>query len=170
MGALISIRIAQEKAEDFKAFVFSAPPLHSLKKQAGALVPLLMVLNIIAPSIRFSNKIDPNNISANPEAVERYINDPFIHDKISARLFSEMDKNVSIAWRKIDNLPDSVMFIYGTEDVVVSIDAIREFFRKVPGENKRVVEINGGKHEIFDDPGRKERFYEEIAKYFLDDL
>lgn len=170
MGALVSVRVAQERPEDFRACVFSAPPLNSLKKQAGGLLPLLLTLNIIAPSVRFSNKIDLNKLSTNPEAVERYINDPFIHDKISARLFNEMDKNVSIAWWKTDNLPDSVMFIYGTDDTVISTDSIREFFEEVSAANKRIVEIEGGKHEIFEDLERKDRFFNEIAGYFLDNL
>lgn len=170
MGALVSIRVAQERTEDFKACVFSAPPLHSLKKQAGGLVPLLIVLNMVAPFVRFSNRIDPNKLSTNPEAVKRYINDPFVHDKISARLFNNMDKNISIAWQKTDNLPDSVMFIYGTDDTVISVDAIKEFFEKVSAKNKRIVEIEGGKHEIFEDLERKERFFNEIASYFLDNL
>jgi alpha-beta hydrolase superfamily lysophospholipase len=112
------------------------------------------------------NRIDPEDLSSNLDAVERYKEDPRVHDRISLRLFSEMNKNIIKTWEQIGNIKTPLLLLYGREDNVVSTNSIDAFYDKLTIEDKKIVSFEEGKHELFEDKKNQEPFFKEIADFF----
>ncbi|MFW6119636.1 MAG: alpha/beta fold hydrolase, partial [Petrotogales bacterium] len=166
LGGLIALRCLEKNGETFNASAVSAPALQDFKKQLGILFYIIKPLVFLFPWMTMGNRINPEDLSNNPDAVENYREDPRVHDRISLRLFSEMNRNIIEAWNQIDNIKTPLLLLYGQEDRVVSTRAIDEFYNKLTIEDKKIVPFVEGKHELFEDKKNQDAFFKEIADFF----
>lgn len=168
MGGLISARLVEEYPEIFEAVVLSAPHLFSAKESVKKLLPVIKVLKSIAPKVTFSSssRFTPADLSNNERAVQRYIDDPYVHDRVSPALFLGMEDNIELAFERVARIEIPTMIVYGSQDSVVDPAGAKKFYEQLTAK-KKLVEIPGGKHEMFDDDQRRETFFEEVASFFL---
>ncbi|TYB84132.1 MAG: lysophospholipase [Kosmotoga sp.] len=166
LGGLIALRYLERNEDPYNASAVSAPALQNFKEQLGILFYLVKPLVYIMPWATMGNRIDPGDLSSNPEAVERYKEDPRVHDRISLKLFSEMNRNINEAWNQIANVKTPLLLLCGEEDRVVSTRAINEFYDKLPIKDKKIVSFVEGKHELFEDKRNQDAFFKEIADFF----
>ena len=164
LGGLIALYLVLEQNPELSGLIVSAPPLllrmpiPAVKEWAGKL------LSGILPALTLNNEIDPAMLSTDPKTVEDYINDPLVHPKISARLFTEMlaatDRINSAA---IDSFPES-LFIQGEDDPIVDPDGTRRFHEKLDGDVSRLITYPGFLHESLNEKGRRQ-VYENILEW-----
>jgi alpha-beta hydrolase superfamily lysophospholipase len=166
LGGLIALRYLERNTKSYSASAVSAPALQNFREQLGFLFYLVKPLTYIIPFVTMGNRIDPEDLSSNLDAVERYKEDPRVHDRISLRLFSEMNKNIIKTWEQIGNIKTPLLLLYGREDNVVSTNSIDAFYDKLTIEDKKIVSFEEGKHELFEDKKNQEPFFKEIADFF----
>ena len=167
MGGLISSRVVEEYPEAFKALVMSSPHLFSAKESVKGLLPIINFVKRVAPKVTFSSssRFTPADLSNNKRAVQRYIEDPYVHDRVSPNLFLGMEENIDLAMEKIDNVKIPVMVVIGSEDRVVDPAGARSFYERLK-TNKELLEIPGGKHEMFADEDRYETLFNGVLGFF----
>jgi alpha-beta hydrolase superfamily lysophospholipase len=113
-------------------------------------------MNKISPTFSMDNGLDPTRLSHNKEIVQAYINDPLVHDRISARLglmmLSQGDWILEHAPK--NQIPTLVMI--GSQEGIVSKAAVDEYCRIAPNVTYKVWPDLF--HEIHNEAENKEVF------------
>ncbi|MBP1912902.1 alpha/beta hydrolase [Thermococcus stetteri] len=168
LGGLTVIRYAETRPDKIRGVVASSPALAKSPKTPGFMVALAKVLGRIAPGVTLSNGIKPELLSRNPDAVKRYIEDPLVHDRVSARLGRSIFENMELAHREADRIKVPVLLLVGTGDVITPPEGSRKLFEELKVEDKTLKEFEGAYHEIFEDPEWGEEFHRVIVNWFVE--
>lgn len=87
---------------------------------------------IAPPGVTLSNGIDPKLLSRNPEAVKRYVEDPLVHDRISAKLGRSIFVNMGLAHEDAGRITaPPILLLVGTGDVVTPPEGSRRLFEEL---------------------------------------
>jgi alpha-beta hydrolase superfamily lysophospholipase len=78
-------------------------------------------------------------------------------------------KIVSIWQWPCEQNQNPTLIVYGSADRVVDPAGAQELYKKIESE-KRIIEIAGGKHEMFADEERKPQFFEAISSFFSEHI
>ena len=84
-------------------------------------------LNRCWPRVTFDAGIDPTDLSHDPQAVQRYRDDPLVHRRVSARLGVQMLAAGLWAYRHAEELNVPTLLMHGAADRITSAEASREF-------------------------------------------
>jgi len=155
MGATTSILVAKARPDLFKGFCLVSPAvrppddmfgwygtfLRAINKPLGWLVPKLPVLNL--PS------------SYDPKIRDAVHKDPLVY-KGAMRV--KLGQEFLRVYDEINTTADEIQFgkvaiFVGKNDNVVSPDGIKQFFERIPCEDKHLFSYDGLAHEILREPG-----------------
>lgn len=160
LGGLVAARFVAEglrsRAErwqrDVDGLVLSSP---ALDPGLGAVQRLLLALvGRVAPDLRLSNGLKPDWICRDPEVVRRYVADPLVHDRVTARLVrfivdaGEQVRSAAPRWR----VPTLLM--WAGADRCVAPAGSAAFAAAAPAAVLTAREFPGLYHEIFNEPER----------------
>lgn len=165
LGGLAVIRYAETRASSIRGVVPSSPALAKSPKTPGFMVWLAKILGTVAPGITLSNGLDPGLLSRSPEAVRRYINDPLVHDRISAALGKSVFDSMKKAHEDAGKIRVPVLILVGTGDLITPPEGSRRFFEELKVEDKTLKEFEGAYHEIFEDPEWGEEFHKAVVEW-----
>ena len=165
LGGLTVIKYAETRPEKIRGVVASSPALVKSPKTPSFMVTLAKVLGKIAPGLTLSNGIDPKLLSRNPEAVRKYIEDPLVHDRISAKLGMSVFNNMELAHKEAHRINVPVLLLVGTGDVITPPEGSRKLFEELKVDDKTLKEFEGAYHEIFEDPEWEEDFHRTIVEW-----
>ncbi|RYF37766.1 MAG: alpha/beta hydrolase, partial [Comamonadaceae bacterium] len=115
---------------------------------------LLAILPSMAPNLRVNNGLKPEFISHDKQVVSRYLADPLVHAKISARLarFIAAAGPATVAAASIWNTPTLLM--YAGADKLVNPAGSRAFAEAAARHSPAVVTarcFDGLYHELFNE-------------------
>ncbi len=165
LGGLVAARYA-EKGGRLKGLILSSPGLdYDRSRVSKSLVNLSKFLASVLPFLPMDNRIDPKKLSRNKEAVEKYINDPLVHKKISVALARDFFIESEKAVEEAGNIKVPVLLMVGTADEITPPEGAKRFYKNLRVSNKKLVEFEGGYHELFEDPEYSERFFAEVVDF-----
>ncbi|AEX84554.1 hypothetical protein XO10_00795 [Marinitoga sp. 1135] len=160
LGGLISLRYAEVSEKKPEKLILSSPAVGKLYNSFHKI--LLSTVGIFG-SLTISNGISPSALCYSEEAVEKYINDPLVHNRISMKtakqLFSEAEKALNSA----EKLDIPVLLQYGEEDKIVNINELEKLSQKI--NTLYLKKHKYAKHEVFNEPKYKDKFYEAIFEF-----
>jgi len=170
LGGLIAARYV-EKGGKAKMLILSSPGLdYDRKEVSDNLVTLAKVLSAIIPILPMSNRINPDLLSRNKDAVYRYTHDPLVHDKISVALARDFFVESQKAVEEAGKISIPTLVLIGTEDKVTPPNGARKFYENLNSKDKKLIEYKGAYHEIFEDPEYSKQFYDDIFNFIKDHL
>lgn len=164
LGGLIAARYVEEHPDELRGVVLSSGAFSS-DNVSEFLKFLANLLSIFFPTMALSNGIEAEYLSRNPQIVEDYQKDPLVHNKITARLASEIFKNIDIVFKDARNFTTPVLFVAGSEDRIVSPEGTKKLFSSVLSKDKKLIIFDGGYHEIFCDPELSDKFRKAIVSW-----
>jgi alpha-beta hydrolase superfamily lysophospholipase len=125
LGGLVVGRFVSLKIRPVDGLVMSSPALDP--GLSGIQKLLLATLPAIAPNLRVSNGLKPEFISHDPKVVQKYLADPLVHSRISARLarFIATAGPATVAAASTWNTPTLLM--YAGADKLVNPAGSRAF-------------------------------------------
>jgi acylglycerol lipase len=152
--------IALKYTIDYKpkiAGIISTSPWIKPYRTSLILMGASRFLKKIMPFLTVSNKFDPNDLSHDKKAVESYRIDPFVHHKISPRLFlSILDAGRFILRNRHKiNLP--LLLMHGSSDRITSCKASINF-TMFTSDNTTFRVWNGDYHELHNEFDKDEIF------------
>jgi len=112
------------------------------------------ILQKIAPSITMGNELDANHISRDKREVEKYINDPLIHDKISPNFSLTFIDTGKWAIENANKLNTEIFLLHGTDDKIIDYKGTQEFANNSNHATLKLYE--GGYHELHNDLCKEE--------------
>ena len=167
LGGLTVIRYAETRPDRIRGVVASSPALAKSPETPGFMVVLAKFLGRIAPGIVLSNGIKPDLLSRNPETVRAYVEDPLVHDRISAKLGRSIFINMELAHREAGRITVPILILVGTGDIITPPEGSRRLFEELKVGDKTLREFEGAYHEIFEDPEWGEEFHKTIVEWLV---
>jgi alpha-beta hydrolase superfamily lysophospholipase len=130
MGGNLSLNfLLNHPSSEIKAAIITSPWLRLSHAPKKSELILAGIMQKIYPSFSQSNGLDESVLSRDPEIGRTYVNDPLVHDKISAGLFKACHASGEEAIRKASDLNLPTLLMHGTDDRVTSYEASVEFAR-----------------------------------------
>jgi alpha-beta hydrolase superfamily lysophospholipase len=157
MGGNLVLNYALRRRPDLNGLIVTSPWLKLAFEPPAAKVFLAKVMNNIAPGFTQSSNLDTKALSRDEAVVATYVNDPLVHDKVSARLFASMYESGSWALEHASELLLPLLLMQGTADRLDSVEATKEFAVKA-GSKVTLKLWDGWFHEIHNEPEKAEVF------------
>jgi lysophospholipase len=110
-----------------------------------------------------ANELEVDKISHDPAVVAAYRGDPLVHDRVSARWFTEFMAAMEYVRGNAHRLTEPILLQVAGEDHLVDAGASRDFFDDLPRGDKKLIVYDDLYHEIYNEPAQR-------AKQVLDDL
>lgn len=151
LGGLIAVRYAQCKSSALRGLVLSSPAVR-IGNISMALEIIAHFLGVVLPFVVFNNGINPDELSRNKSAVENYVNDPLVHDKISAKLASDMFWHSRKALKEASKVNCPTLLLVGSNDRITPAEGSHKLFKHISSPDKEFKLYQGAYHEIFEDP------------------
>ncbi len=168
MGGLIAGQYGLLYPEDIDGLILSAAALIPTVRVPAFKVSMGKLLSRLAPGTSLNNELDPRKLSSDPEVVKAYIADPLVHDRVSARWFTEY---LNCSRDCLNRLPDiklPLLVIHGTGDKMISTESSQQIYEQTNSEDKELEFFEGLFHETMNEavPGR-ERVLDLLSDWIL---
>ena len=167
MGGLTVLKLMREEPDLVREAVIDGPAIHSGSGSSMVQLALIHLLSLVAPGRTTDHGIAAERISADPEVVEDYQEDPLVHRRMSMRLAGSILREGARIRREAVQFPAgcSLLLFNGAEDDIAAPEATRDFGARVSAGKKKTLVMEDMKHEVFTGRG-KEEVYQEIDRFF----
>lgn len=168
MGGNVGLNYLVERAENKIVAASVGSPWVTLAFKPSFFMALLAEIgNKLFPSFIQETKLKANLISRLPEEVEAYLSDELIHDYISPRFFTEVQKRGLLLFNTIKGLKIPTLLYHGNEDQVTSFSSSKRLSKL--NDNIRFKEWPGCYHEVHNEPVRDD-LYANIYEFYSEFL
>lgn len=151
MGGLIALNFALRYPDMIDGVILSSPSLGLTAKPPVIKATLGMIMSSIWPGLTLSNELDKSKISHDREVVRAYLNDPLVHDRISARWFTEFISAIRTVNSLASKMEVPILMQLAGEDYLVNANASKSFFEKLVLKDKTLYVYDGLYHEIYNE-------------------
>lgn len=163
LGGLIAINYAIRRQETIDGLIISSPSLGVTVKVPAIKAVLGKAMSSLWPGLSLNNELDASKISHDEKVVAAYRNDPLVHDRVTARWFTEFLSAMEKANNQASEIKVPFLMQIAGDDHLVDAAASKSFFERVSSKDKVLHVYEGLYHEIFNEK-------EEDRKLALDDL
>jgi len=163
MGGLIAINYAISRQETIDGLIISSPSLGVAVKIPAIKAVLGKAMSSLWPGLSLNNELDASKISHDEKVVAAYRNDPLVHDRVTARWFTEFLSAMENANNQVLKIKVPFLMQIAGDDHLVNAAASKSFFEKLSSKDKTLHVYDGLYHEIFNEK-------EEDRKLAIDDL
>jgi len=113
--------------------------------------------------LSLNNELDASKISHDEKVVAAYENDPLVHDRVTARWFTEFLSAMEKANREKQKIKIPVLMQIAGDDHLVNAEASKSFFETLAIKDKMIHVYEGLYHEVYNER-------EDVRKPVLNDL
>jgi alpha-beta hydrolase superfamily lysophospholipase len=163
MGGLIALRLPVDLP--IASMTVSAPLLGLKEAPSFWKRGLGLGLSWIHPSASLKSQLDARKLSHDVAVVEAYRKDPWVHDRITPRLFFSMLQAMDLAFQNAV-YPFPVQMLVPLEDAIVDARRSFVFFDMIQAPEKRLRAYPRFYHEPFHELG-KEKALEDLNSWIL---
>lgn len=131
-GCMVLNYILRKPILELSGFIASSPWLKLAFEPPRWKVKLGETMAGILPKISQPTDLDPTKLSKKQEVVDAYRTDPLVHNRMTARFFSEVTKAGQYARSHADKVELQGLVYHGTDDGIIDFDASKSFAEKSP--------------------------------------
>jgi alpha-beta hydrolase superfamily lysophospholipase len=166
MGATAVLAyLANAPSSTFAGFVASSPFFRTTSLSTRTKAAMSALVHRITPSLSVHSGIDPGDLSQQPHVVTEYLEDPYVHGRVSMRLaftLCEMGRSLLRQGLQTDR---SVLLLQGSSDRISRARFARTFVER-SSDSIQYCEFPGGSHELHNDVDR-ERYYLTVKEWMV---
>jgi alpha-beta hydrolase superfamily lysophospholipase len=151
LGGLIALLFALTRPDNLAAVAASSPALGPAIKLPPIKESMGRLMSVCWPTLTLANEIDAGVLSHDPRTVAGYRSDPLVHDRVSARLYTEILAGMTRAPQMAARMALPVLIQAAGEDRLVSVPRTRDFFAALPSGDKTLLVYDGLFHEIYNE-------------------
>jgi alpha-beta hydrolase superfamily lysophospholipase len=152
LGGLIALDWTEQNPGRVDALVLSAPPFELSLHPAAIKVHAARLIGLLWPGFTQSNGIPPSLLSHDPEVIRAHRADPFIHFRISARLFLELQRMRRTLARAATSSSIPTLLVQGGADPVTSPAGSALWAKSSRNGTVIYKEYPGLFHEVLNEP------------------
>lgn len=155
MGGLLVLNYVLQRKPALRGVVSTSPALITpLQEQKGKML-LASVMGSILPTMTMSSGLDAAGLSHDTSVVERYKNDPLVHDKTTTGLGKAIMQSMNYVFAHASEFPVPLLLMQGSEDPICLPSGAEKFAASAPGTT--IFKIWPGKlHELHNEFGKEE--------------
>jgi alpha-beta hydrolase superfamily lysophospholipase len=151
LGGLIALTYALDHADTIAGVVASGPAL-----RLGVEVPKLKAaigrrLADLWPTLAMGNGLNPADLSHDSREVQKYKDDPLVHDRVTARFFIEFTGQMRATAARGGDLALPCLIQQGGADPIIHPDGARSFFADLAATDRALHVYDGFYHEIYNE-------------------
>ena len=166
MGGLIALYFAQRYPGQIDAVVASSPCLGMVIEIPVIKKVLGSFMSYVWPGLSMSNELDAAKISRDQNVVHAYEDDPLVHDRVSARFFTELLAAMESVNLQASDLKVPVLMQVAGEDHLVNAESSRHFFDSLTAEDRTLLVYDDLYHEIYNAPEKdKNRVLDDLVAW-----
>lgn len=154
MGGLITLRYVEEYDAPLRGAIISAPWLGTSMDVPRWKLNLANALNHVLPAFPFRNPVDALLLSHDPEVVQRYQTDPYVHDRITPRTFCEASTAIGLVLQRSDRINIPLFFLLAGQDRVVDTRKSLAFARSLADLDVTIRTVPDAFHEVLNEVNR----------------
>lgn len=165
-GGVVLISAVMQGDVQPRRFVLSNPALATRRRVSVLARVLGRVASRLWPRLALSNGVDPKHLSRLPEVVAQFRADHLVHDRISARLFTEWEGACRLAMAQASTLNTPYYLIIGGGDQLIDGLQAQEFEARTPARHQTRI-YPDAYHEPFNDLG-SELVFEQLGAWLVE--
>jgi len=151
LGGLIALRFASDFPEMINGLVVSSPALGLASDISAFKVFAGRLVSAFFPTFSFANGLDVSKISHDENVVRAYIEDPLVHNRITARLFAEFLQAMAAAGQSASEIRIPVLMQLAGEDYLTNMGTSVNVFEALGSDDKTFHLYEGLYHEIYNE-------------------
>lgn len=163
MGGLIALFFAQQFPGFIDGVIASSPALGMAIEIPGAKKVLGSFMSYIWPGMTMGNELDATKVSHDPKMVRAYEIDPLVHDRVSARFFTEFLAAMETVNGQATRVKVPTLLQVAGDDHLVNARSTVQFFEKMDLADKTLHVYDELYHEIYNES-------EDLRRQVLKDL
>jgi len=164
LGGLIVIRFVEEYPDAVTGVIISSAALRLKHDISPFMANIGNKLSRRLPRFSLTNEIDPVNLTHDKDVVKKYMEDDLVHNKVTARFFTECSSAMKTAFEKGETVTLPFLIMHGEADEVVSPEGSRRFYDVIASADKKLTVYQGMYHEILNEIDRL-AVYKDIEKW-----
>ena len=169
LGGLIALYFTQRHPDLIDGLVVSSPCLGMVIEVPPTKKVLGSFMSRVWPGLTMGNELDAATISRDPSVVSAYEKDPLVHDRVSARFFTELMAAMESVNREAASLNVPVLMQVAGEDYLVNAESSKLFFEKMTLADKTLQLYDGLYHEVYNAPQEeKERVLDDLEAWLVE--
>ncbi|MBX2804119.1 MAG: lysophospholipase [Myxococcales bacterium] len=127
------------------------------------------VLARLAPRITLPNGLATDGISSVPQQVQRYLDDPLVHDQISARLGASLLEDAPALLDQAHRIELPIRLWHGADDPISNPEGTKQLFEAIASHDKTMEIFEGARHEVhYDQPETVQRLFRSLKRWLGD--
>jgi alpha-beta hydrolase superfamily lysophospholipase len=171
MGGLIALYFALQNPDSIDGVIASSPGLGIGVKVSAVKNILGKAMSFIWPGLSMSNELDATKISHDQEVTGAYQNDPLVHDRVSARWFTEFLAAMETVNQGASKIKVPVLMQVAGDDRLVNAQTSKLFFEKLTVTDKTLYLYDGLYHEVYNElEDSREKVLEDLENWLNNHL
>ena len=163
LGGLIGLRFAASLPEMIDGLIISSPSLGMTADVPAVKAAVGRIMSILFPSLTLANGLDISKISHDENVIREYVGDPLVHNRVSARWFTEFLSAMKAAMYSAPEIKIPVLMQLAGDDYLTDVNTSAHFFEILGSPDKTLHIYKDLYHEIYNEKA-------EQRKQVLDDL
>lgn len=152
LGGLITGTYLLKHQARFAGAAFSGAAFEVREAPGAVAIFINRLLAALLPTLGVM-QLDPSEVSRDPEVVQRYREDPLVHDgKISARLLVSLFDAMALLQAQRGEISLPCLVMHGEADVMTAPSGSQNLFAAIASQDKTLRLYPGLYHEIFNEP------------------
>ena len=157
MGGGVVLAYGTKYPEQVKGIIATSPAVGMANPLKPGFVRMMRILGKLTPDLTISNGLPADGISHDKAVVEKYQDDPLVHDKVSVALGLDLYDWGNAVAARTEPYPVPLLVAQGSEDRLVDPVAAENFALHAKG-NVTYKRFEGGYHELHNEPNKQELF------------
>ena len=151
LGGLIALNYGLRLPDKLNGLIVSSPVLAFKVKVPAFKIILGKVMSAIWPGLSMANELDPTKISHDRSVVDAYIHDPLVHNRVTARWFTEFVSAMAWVQKSVTKMKVPILMQIAGNDFLVDAGASETFFNHLLLKDKTIHIYRELFHEIFNE-------------------
>ena len=155
LGGCIALNyLCENQSKEIDLAIISSPWLRTVLEPPKFILYIQKILVVLFPSFTLNNRLDPYHLSKNTNKVKKYIKDPLVHNRISLKMFSEVNKAIDKIENESEKINIPVLLLHGKKDNIISFKGTKKISKKI--NNSKLILYEGLYHEPHNDLEKNE--------------
>ncbi len=151
LGGLIALNYGLRLPDKLNGLIVSSPVLAFKVKVPAFKIISGKVMSAVWPGLSMANELDLTKISHDRSVVDAYIHDPLVHNRVTARWFTEFISAMAWVQESVKKMQVPILMQIAGSDFLVDAGASETFFNHLLLKDKTIHIYRELFHEIFNE-------------------
>lgn len=162
LGGILVLNYALRRKPEVRGVIATSPGLRTALEDQKFKIAMSKAIASFLPKLGIPTGLDAEQISHDREVINRYKEDPLVHDRGTPGLAVNLLKSIEWAYLHAHEFPVPLLLMHGTDDQIAYARGSQEFASKVRGDCTLKL-WDGMAHETHNEPDK-----EQVLAYLLD--